>query len=142
VTLPLSPPHTPRAWRRYDRQPPISEYKLHCMVADTLRIAKPDRTHWRWTHLPMGEKRDPATAGRLQRMGVKPGWPDFAFLHWTGHIYFLELKSSTGILGEDQQDFHRFSRAAGVECAVARSYDEAIKILAGWGVVSASIEFK
>lgn len=87
----------------------------------------------------MGEKRDPKTAALLQRMGVRPGWPDFAFLHWTGHIYFLELKSATGVLGEEQQDFHNFAHAAGIECKVARSYEEAIRILAGWGVVPITV---
>jgi VRR-NUC domain len=141
MTRPLSPPHTPRAWRRYDRQPPVPERNIHIMVADTLkRFVKPHR--WQWTHIPSGEYRTKQTAGLLERMGVRPGWPDFILINWTGAVYFLELKSEKGFLSEHQQAFFAAMRARGIECAVARSYDEAIKILAGWGVVNAAIEFK
>jgi hypothetical protein len=133
----LDPPHTPRAFRRYDRKPPIAELSIHMAVADVLRWAKPERRGWEWTHLPMGEKRDPETAGKLERMGVRPGWPDFIFIGATG-FYFLELKSKTGELSDHQQAFFAAMRARGIECRVARSYDEAIRILAGWGMVPVS----
>jgi hypothetical protein len=90
----------------------------------------------------MGEKRSPETASLLQRMGVQRGWPDFCFISWTGAIYFLEVKSEKGYLSEDQSAFFAAMRARGIECAVARSYDQAIRILAGWGVIAAGIEFK
>jgi hypothetical protein len=31
---------------------------------------------WRFTHVPLGEIRDPMTAARLKRLGVVAGWPD------------------------------------------------------------------
>jgi hypothetical protein len=120
------------------RAPPIAERTIHIMVADTLkRSCKPDR--WQWTHLPMGEKRSKVTAGLLERMGVKPGWPDFIFVAWTGHIYFLEIKSAIGELSDHQQAFFAAMRARKIECKVARSYEEAIRILAGWGVVPITV---
>jgi hypothetical protein len=79
-------------------------------------------------------------------MGLKPGWPDFIFLSSTGRVYFLELKSSIGDLDDGrqfslipgvtpQQAFHRRMHAWGIECQVARSIDEAIRILTAWGVI-------
>jgi hypothetical protein len=134
VTFPLNPPHAPRAWRRYDRRAPVPERSIHIMVADTLRLCC-DTTKWQWTHIPLGEYRTKETAGLLERMGANAGWPDFIFVHWTQHIYFLELKSEKAFLSPPQQRFHGVMRQWKIECKVARSYDEAIKILAGWGVV-------
>lgn len=70
--------------------PRSSEFELHCMVADALR--RWCDPAWRYTHLPMGEKRDPATAMRLKRMGVTRGWPDFMFFGPRKQVLFLELK--------------------------------------------------
>lgn len=137
----LDPPHTPRAFRRYDRKPPVPERSIHIMVADTLRRCC-NKTKWQWTHIPLGEYRTRETAGLLERMGVMAGWPDFIFLHWTGQIYFLELKSEKAILSPAQKAFHGMMRQWQIECKVARGYDEAIRILSEWGVVSASIDFK
>jgi hypothetical protein len=123
------------------RSRPIPERVLHIQIADTLkRFVKPDR--WQWTHIPSGEYRTKETAGLLERMGVKPGWPDFILINWTGAVYFLELKSERGYLSEHQSAFFQAMRARGIDCRVARSYDEAIKILSGWGVINAGIEFK
>jgi hypothetical protein len=46
----------------------------------------------KFTHLPMGEYRDPTTAVKLQRMGVTAGWPDFLFVGPGQAIFWLELK--------------------------------------------------
>jgi hypothetical protein len=139
MTLPLNPPHTPRAWRRYDRRPPVPERSIHIMVADTLRRCC-NKTKWKWTHIPLGEYRDPKTAGLLERMGVNAGWPDFIFVAWTGHIYFLELKSEKAILSGPQRAFFAVMRQWQIECEVARGYDEAIAILGRWGVVPVSLK--
>jgi hypothetical protein len=121
------------------RAPPIAELTIHFMVVDVLRWAKPERRGWTWTHLPFGEKRDPATAGKLERMGAKAGWPDFVFIGPPG-IFFLELKSKSGELSDHQDAFFAAMRARNIECRVARSYDEAVRILSGWGVVPASLK--
>jgi hypothetical protein len=72
-------------------------------------------------------------------MGVRPGWPDFIFINWTGAVYFLEMKSKTGDLSDHQDAFFAAMRSRGIECKCARSYDQAIRILAGWGVVPITV---
>ena len=54
-----------------------SEYQLHCAVVDTIR--RWILPGWIYTHVASGEKRDPATAARLKRMGVTCGFPDLVF---------------------------------------------------------------
>src|SRR5215468_1632460 len=76
--------------QRGTKPPPAKEFDLHVLIADVLRRWASRK--WRWTHLPMGEYRTPATAGRLKRMGVTSGWPDFMLFHISGRVCFLELK--------------------------------------------------
>ena len=46
------------------------------------------------------ELRDPATAGRLKRLGVMAGWPDLLFAGPGARMAFLELKRRGGRLNE------------------------------------------
>lgn len=114
-----------------------AEFHIHCAVADLLGRCADKR--WLWTHFPAGEKRDMLTGTRLQRMGLKPGWPDFILISPMGLPYFLELKSAKGDLSHEQQAFARTIRARGLEYSVARSVDQAIEILGGWGVVPLAV---
>lgn len=135
-----SPPHTPRSYRRYDRTaPPPLEVRTHIALADTLKLMV-NRNKWEWTHLPFGGKRSKATGALLQRMGVRPGWPDFVFINWTGAHHYLELKRGKATLSDHQDSFFAAMKARGVECAEAHSYAEAIDILARWGVVPISLK--
>ncbi|MGE3867790.1 MAG: hypothetical protein AB7G04_12860, partial [Hyphomonadaceae bacterium] len=49
-------------------------------VADFLDWALPVGS--RYSHIPHGEKRAKATAGKLRGMGVRPGPPDFIIFAW------------------------------------------------------------
>jgi hypothetical protein len=117
------------------------EFKLHCMVADSLR--KWLSHGWVWTHIPLGEKRDKVTGSRLKRMGVSPGWPDFIFIPPVfpakpgvpPRPAFLELKRRGAKLTEHQAGFALWCRLNGCPHAVAYSYDEAVKILQELGVL-------
>jgi len=112
------------------------EFALHCALADLVtRWIMPG---WMFTHLPMGEKRSAATAGRLKRMGVKPGWPDFIFVG-PGQVFFLELKRR----GCDQSDeqanvaLHLIRCGQGYLCT--DNLDDAIGTLRDLGIVRASV---
>jgi hypothetical protein len=117
--------------------PKASEFELHCAVADSLRIGGVDG--WLWSHFPAGELRSKATAGRLKRMGVKAGFFDLLLIDPDGHHYWLELKADGGRLSEAQADFSLTMQARRVPCEVARSFDEAISILSGWGAIRVRI---
>ena len=118
--------------------PTAAEFAVHCMVADMLRrLAARD---WQWSHLPFGEYRPPATAARLKRMGVMPGWPDFLLLSPGGQPHFLELKREReGRLNDAQEGFAAWCGAHGVAYAVCNRFDAAIHQLTAWGALRARI---
>ena len=118
--------------------PPLAlEFETHCALADTIAIGL--TPGWIWTHFPAGELRDKATAGRLKRMGLKPGFFDFLLIDPDGKHYWLELKRGKAPLTGAQYLFGMAMLVRGVPCEVARSYEQAIDILAGWGAIRVKV---
>lgn len=116
--------------------PRAREYELHCMVADTLR--RWCHPMWRYTHMPMGERREPATAMRLRRMGVTPGWPDFLFCGPRGAIVWLELKrpGGGGVMSEEQASLAlHLTAVCGHTHIVTNDYQMALDLLRDHGIV-------
>ena len=115
------------------------EYRNHCVIADLLkRWCNP---HWRYTHMPAGERRDIITAARLKRMGVKPGWPDFQFAGPGGVMFFLELKrKGSGRLSDEQADIVSHLAACGFNILVTDSVDDAVATLKSFGILPSTIE--
>jgi hypothetical protein len=115
---------------------PPKEFALHCVLADMLhRWCMPD---WRYTHLPMGEYRDPATANRLQRMGVTRGWPDFLFVG-PSLVCWLELKRKNGILSEEQIACGTHLVNSGHHYLCTSDIREAVAWLKGMGILRANV---
>jgi len=107
------------------------------MVADVLRRWL--MPGWRWTHIPLGEHRTKATAAKLKRMGVNPGWPDIILLSPLGLPHFLELKRRGGDLTDQQDEFKQWCRDRKVPHFVTDSFDAAVAQLKTWGAVRAAI---
>ena len=124
--------------QRGRKPPPPLEIRTHIAVADALHLGcKPG---WVWSHIGHGGLRSKATAALMQRMGVKPGWPDFLLIAPHGELHCLELKrGKLGVLSDHQKRFGDAMLSRGVPWAVARSFDEAIAVLAGWGAVRLSV---
>ena len=78
------------------------EFASQAFLVDILR--RWINPQWRFCHVPNGELRSAATAGRLQRLGVVAGWPDLQFAGPGARMAFLELKRrGSGRLSESQQ---------------------------------------
>jgi hypothetical protein len=90
---------------------------------------------WRFTHLPMGERRDKATAAKLHRMGTSSGWPDFLFCGPGQVAVWLELKSKNGRLSETQVAMREFLQDSGFEYLCAHDVDQAIAWLKHHGIL-------
>jgi hypothetical protein len=119
--------------------PPPREFSTQCALADTLRLCC--NPEWFWTALPFGEYRTPATAGRLKRMGVRGGLPDFVFLHALGQTAWLELKRGTaGRVSETQESLFRYLTRRGDVVMLARSYSDAVMALQDAGILPRSIK--
>ncbi|GEM_PF-884515 len=82
-------------------------------------------------HIPNGEKRAKATAGKLKAMGVKAGAPDWLIV-WRGRAYFIELKAPKGQVSEAQRNTHAALRKSECRIAVCRSLTEIETTLRGW----------
>jgi hypothetical protein len=115
--------------------PPPREFLLHVALVDTIKhsILPP----WWWTHLPFGERRDPVTAGRLKRMGVHGGLPDFMFVG-RGFV-FLELKRKGEGLSDVQADVGLRLLHAGAAWLVTDDLEDAVGWLKDLGIVRARI---
>jgi hypothetical protein len=121
-------------WQRRRRPPPPLERRTHCAVVDLLRVAP--APGWWWSHLASGEHRTPKTAALLQRLGLRRGLPDLMFVGPSG-VCFLELKRRGAKPTPEQAEFLDRCRIAGIRCAVADSYDQAVNVLREWGVIRA-----
>ena len=68
--------------------------------------------------------------GRFFDSGLPGGFPDlFGFKPENGKVYFIEVKTSTGHRRKDQINFANFLRDKCAIYGVARSADEAVKIV-------------
>ena len=102
------------------------EEDLHRVCIDWARLQEGRYPALRWlVHCPNGGKRSKAEAGRLKSMGVKAGYPDLVINRssgiWTG--FAVELKSDTGRVSQDQQDWLEMFLDEGYLVVVIRSLD-------------------
>lgn len=120
------------------RKPPATlEFPKQCVLADACdRWINPG---WKWTHLPFGEYRSKATAGKLKRMGVKPGWPDLLFVSPAGQHHYIELKRKGGRLNDAQLEFQTFAQFAAIPYLCSISVEEIWAQLQAWGAVKSNV---
>lgn len=119
--------------------PPVPEFAKHCVIADACRMwISPG---WKWTHLPFGEYRLPSTAGKLKRMGVMPGWPDFVFVNGVGLHHYVELKREGGRLNPAQVELQGFLEGAGCPYLLSPNVRDILNTLQGWGALVAHARF-
>ena len=68
--------------------------------------------------------------GRHFETGLPKGFSDlFGFRHSDGKIFFIEVKTPSGRLSKDQKHFLEQMRNYGAIAGVARSADDAIKMI-------------
>lgn len=76
--------------------------------------------------------------GRYFSTGVKPGYPDISGFRWSdGKAFFIEVKTKTGRPRKEQIQFHKMLTSHHIVHGIARSVDDALKIvnegLVGYG---------
>ena len=123
-----------RSKRQRGRIPPSpTEFAMQCFLVDVVkRWIVPG---WKFTHVPLGEVRDPVTAARLKRLGTEPGWPDLQFAGPGRRMFFLELKRRGGRLSEAQAAMRDHLEGCGFEVLVTDSVDVAIEVLKDAGIL-------
>lgn len=127
-----------RSKRQRGTKPPPLEFASHVLVADLLRRwCNPE---WEFTHLPFGEKRPIATAARLKRMGVRPGFPDFLFAGPNEKLVWLELKRRGNKLSPAQEKIEAHLRQCGFDYLVADNVRDAVAWLRSFGILPDTIK--
>lgn len=76
--------------------------------------------------------------GRFFKTGVPSGYSDLSGFRWSdGKAFFIEVKTKTGRPRQDQIQFHHMLTSHGILHGIARSPEDAIKIvkegLVGYG---------
>lgn len=127
--------------QRGELPPSPLEDAVHIQVAEILRrLINPG---WQFTHPASGGYRLPATAAKLQRMGVQKGWPDLILLSPDRAVFFIEFKrASGGRLSEEQEAFRDWAREHGYPHLVAHDARVAIAALGEWGAIRMGIEIQ
>lgn len=119
----------------------LTESQEQMAVATYLRMKKVGGTKIRFTAVPHGGLRSPATAGRLKAEGVEAGCPDLLIFTRTEQMIVdgivgiaIEMKRADGgQLSASQKDWLADLRGSGWACFVAKGSGEAIDFLRGWG---------
>ena len=105
------------------------EEDLHRSCMEWVKFSTARHPVFKWlVHVPNGGKRPKGEAGKLKAMGTKPGYPDLTIPRRRAGWYGLaiELKSPTGRVSEDQQDWLTAFSEDGWLVAVCRTVEEFI----------------
>lgn len=83
--------------------------------------------------VPNGGKRTPWAARQAKKEGLATGFPDIVALWPGGGGAFIELKSATGRVSDNQADWLARLADMGHRAAVCRTVDDAVAFLRGCG---------
>lgn len=110
-----------------------TEHKLQVSLIDYLAYtAKPEIFYFA---IPNQGNRHIMNATKMKAEGVRSGVADLCFMLPEGRVGWLEMKTSKGVLSDNQKAFRDRAMALGHHWALARSVDEAVVHLTSWGVM-------
>lgn len=112
--------------------PDPDEHSIQRTLVQYLRMTHVDAV---WFAVPNGASWSPATARRLKAEGALSGVADLVFIGRGGRAYCLEMKTPKGRQQPEQALFEHKVRDIGGDYAVARSFDQALDVLRGWGLI-------
>ena len=87
--------------------------------------------------VPNGELRDKATAIKLQKQGVLPGFPDLIVCA-KGAASLVEVKRLRGRLSRDLENVHAVLRRIGIPVYVVNNLDDGLELLEELGALRRS----
>lgn len=110
-----------------------SEHKLQVMVCELLDAAK--RADVYYYAIPNAGHRSLRQGARMKREGLRAGLADLEIMLPGRPNAYLEMKTSTGRQSVEQKNFQAICLKLGHPYAVARTFDEAAKVLKLWGAL-------
>jgi hypothetical protein len=113
-----------------------SEIARQSLFLSRLRMAAPDVLVWA---VPNGHNRGLKDRAKAKREGLKAGVPDLTIC-WNHGTAFLEFKSGIGAPDDNQVELLNHLTACGHRCAVVRTPEFALALLAEWGAPIGGLE--
>jgi hypothetical protein len=117
------------------KQPSLRESDIQAQIV-ALLSHHASRNHYIFFSVP--NEHDLSGAGnrfakinKLKKMGLTSGVADLVVVK-NGQAYFMEVKTPTGIVSDNQRWFMSNAASVGAHYAIVRSYEEAIKVLTAW----------
>lgn len=114
---------------------PATEIERQTTFLRLLRMQAPTVMAWA---VPNGHNRGLKDRVKAKKEGLKAGVPDLTVV-WNHGTAFLEFKDSKGKPADNQIDLLNYLSDAGHHCAVVRSPEYALALLAEWGAPVRSI---
>lgn len=106
-----------------------SEIERQTSFLAMLRLTAPSVMAWA---VPNGHNRGLKDRVKAKKEGLKAGVPDLT-LCWNRGVAFLEFKDNKGKPDANQIDLLNYLQDAGHHCAVVRTPEFALALLAEWG---------
>lgn len=108
---------------------PATEIERQTTFLGLLRMQAPTVMAWA---VPNGHNRGLKDRVKAKKEGLKAGVPDLTVV-WNHGAAFLEFKDGKGKPADNQVDLLNYLTDAGHHCAVVRSPEYALALLAEWG---------
>jgi len=110
-----------------------SEHKLQTMVVDYLNVAAAPGVFA--FAVPNAARRSYSIAARMKNEGLMSGVADLCVLLPAGRVGWLEMKTLKGRQSVEQKAFQARCLRLNHPYAVAKTFDEAVKVLRLWGAL-------
>jgi hypothetical protein len=110
-----------------------SEHKLQTMVVDYLNVAALPGVFA--FAIPNAARRSYSLGRRMAAEGLMSGVADLCVMLPAGRVGWLEMKTATGRQSVEQKGFQARCLRLNHPYAVARTFDEATKVLRTWGAL-------
>lgn len=112
-----------------------SEIDRQAAFLALLRLTAPGVLAWA---VPNAGKRGMKDRVKAKKEGLRSGTPDLTVC-WNRGVAFLEFKAGSGPLSDNQVGLLNYLTEAGHHCAVVRTPEFAMQLLAEWGAPVRSV---
>ncbi len=107
------------------------EDRIHMAIVEYLRLRKQ-----LFYYVPNASAGPVWWRAKLKRLGLLAGVPDIALILPSGQAAYMEVKTPTGRLSDDQKAFRDAAIGLGALWAEVRSVNDAATVLELWGATA------
>jgi hypothetical protein len=118
---------------RYPAKRKRIEEKLQIAVVEYMRIVL-DPKRYKVVSIRNEGKRSAREGALAKAMGLEPGITDLVIIGPLGASWWIEMKTESGKLSDEQAEIRAWMAANGVPHALCRSIDDVRVALAAWNI--------